>query len=91
MEWWQWSPLAKGGSAPEGDSQAPVWLCTLLLRLETREQMLLEYQMEGILQKKINKPSHTQPAKVQEGSSKSVPKSKKDSAEPPEKNALPDK
>lgn len=32
--------------------------------------MLLEYQMEGILQKKINKPSHIQPVKVQEGSSK---------------------
>lgn len=64
----------KGGSAPEGDSfsQAPVWLCTLLLRLKMREQMLLEYQMEGIMQKKINKPSHTQPAKVQEGCSKSL-------------------
>lgn len=34
--------------------------------------MLLEYQMEGILEKKINKSSHTQPVKVQEGSSKSL-------------------
>lgn len=53
-----------------------------------REQMLLEHQMEGILQKKINKPSPTQPVKVQEGSNKSLfLKVKKDSAEPPEKTA----
>lgn len=34
--------------------------------------MLLEYQMEGILKKKINKSSHTQPVRVREGSSKSL-------------------
>lgn len=50
--------------------------------------MLLEHQMEGILQKKRNKPSPTQPVKVQEGSNKSLfLKVKKDSAEPPEKTA----
>lgn len=53
--------------------------------------MLLEYQMEGILQKKINKASPNQQVKVQEGSSKSLfLKVKKDSAEPLEKNALPE-
>lgn len=34
--------------------------------------MLLRYQMEDVLEKKINKSSHTQQVKVQEGSSKSL-------------------
>lgn len=34
--------------------------------------MLLEYQMEDVLEKKINKSSHTQQVKVQDGSSKSL-------------------
>lgn len=34
--------------------------------------MLLEYQMEEVMEKKINKFSHTQQVKIQEGSSKSL-------------------
>lgn len=34
--------------------------------------MLLEYQMEDALEKKINKSSHIQQVKVQEGSSQSL-------------------
>lgn len=37
-----------------------------------REQMLLEYQMEDVLEKKINKSSNTQQVKVEEGNSKSL-------------------